>query len=297
MAISPETTPNTPATSATPRALLIANAAKPEAAHAAQSLREAIGAGVEFTETDASDEPPSPTLAFDVAVVVGGDGTLIGQTRRLVACGKPIVGVNAGRLGFLAEFDVADLVRHRALVFGANPPLRRRMLLSVEVVAPDGTVREHGLAINDAVITAGAPHRMIEMALSVDDDQQGVDITGDGVILATPTGSTAYSASAGGPIVHPDVEGITITPICAQSLAFRPVVIGAHETIALALRRVNEGTCVILDGQRHLRVARGDTVRARRHDRRADFVANPSNRYWDALRAKMRWAAPPVYRS
>ena len=284
-------------TTTKPRALLIANAAKPEAVQAAGAVRAAISGRVDLVEIDATDAPPPASLAFDIAVVVGGDGTLIAQTRRLVDLGKPIVGVNAGRLGFLAEFDVADLVRHEALVFAAHAPLRQRMLLSVEVVAPDGRVREQGLAINDAVVTAGAPHRMIEMALAVDDDQQGVDITGDGVIVATPTGSTAYSASAGGPIVHPDVEGIVITPICAQSLAFRPVVIGAHETIALSLRRVNDGTCVILDGQRHLRVARGDTVRARRHDRRADVVANPSNRYWDALRSKMRWAAPPVYRS
>jgi NAD+ kinase len=138
---------------------------------------------------------------------------------------------------------------------------------------------------------------MIDMVLSVDDDEQGVEITGDGVIVATPTGSTAYSASAGGPIVHPDVAGITITPICAQSLAFRPVVVSAGETITLSMRRVNEGTCVVLDGQLQMPLRAGDRVRVRQHGRKALFVSNPSNRYWDALRAKMRWAAPPSYRA
>lgn len=278
------------------KALLIVNREKPEAARTADAIRSMIARHAEVAEIDAGDEALAPSVAFDVAVVVGGDGTLIAQTRRLLNHGRPIVGVNAGRLGFLAEFDAADLERHAALVFAAKPPLRERMLLAVEVEHASGG-RETGTAINDAVVTAGSPHRMIEMSLTVDDDDAGVDIVGDGVIVATPTGSTAYSASAGGPIVHPDVGGITITPICAQSLAFRPVVVSSRETIALWMRRVNEGTCVVLDGQRQIALGRGDTLRLRAHDRKALFVANPSNRYWDALRAKMKWAAPPSYRS
>lgn len=280
-----------------PKALLIANRAKPEAARTADEIRGVIARYAEVIDVDAGDEPLPASVAFDLAFVVGGDGTLIGQTRRLVDRGRPIVGINAGRLGFLAEFDAADLGKHAAMVFSADPPTRERMLLSVDVLHSDGRASEHGVAINDAVIAAGAPHRMIEMALTVDDDPEGVEITGDGVIVATPTGSTAYSASAGGPIVHPNVPGITITPICAQSLAFRSVVVSAGETIAISMRRVNEGTCVVLDGQRHIALGRGDSLRMRQHERKALFLANPSNRYWDALRAKMRWAAPPSYRA
>jgi NAD+ kinase len=278
------------------KALLIVNREKPEAGRTADAIRAEIARHAELLELSASEEPLAPAVAFDIAVVVGGDGTLIAQTRRLLDHGKPIVGVNAGRLGFLAEFDATDLEKHAALVFGATPPLRERMLLAVTVERAAGG-SETGTAINDAVITAGSPHRMIEMSLKVDADDAGVDMIGDGVIIATPTGSTAYSASAGGPIVHPDVAGVTITPICAQSLAFRPVVVRSSDDIALVMRRVNEGTCVVLDGQRHIALGRGDTVRMHEHGRRALFVANPSNRYWDALRAKMKWAAPPSYRS
>lgn len=278
------------------RALLIAHRAKPEAVETARTLRATIAPFAEIAELAAGGDEPPIDAAFDLAVVVGGDGTLIGEARRLVDFERPIVGVNAGRLGFLAEFDAADLARHAALVFSEARPIRRRLLLSVEVVARDGTAKGRGLAINDAVIAAGAPHRMIEMALSVDDDEAGVELTGDGVILATPTGSTAYSASAGGPIVHPDVAGIVVTPICAHSLAFRPVVVPAGDPISMRMARVNEGTCVVLDGHRTIPLAVGDTVRVRRHGHDALFVANPSNRYWDALRAKMRWAAPPSYR-
>jgi len=278
------------------KALLIVNREKPEAGRTADAIRAEIARHAETLELSASEEPLAPGVAFDIAVVVGGDGTLIAQTRRLLDHGKPIVGVNAGRLGFLAEFDAANLEKHAALVFGAKPPLRERMLLAVTVERAGGG-RETGTAINDAVITAGSPHRMIEMSLKVDADDAGVDMIGDGVIIATPTGSTAYSASAGGPIVHPDVAGVTITPICAQSLAFRPVVVRSTDDIALVMRRVNEGTCVVLDGQRHISLQSGDTVRTREHGRKALFVANPSNRYWDALRAKMKWAAPPSYRT
>ena len=278
------------------RALLIVNHDKPEAARTAEAIRPIVARHASVEVIEAHEEPLAAAWAFDFAVVVGGDGTLIAQARRLLEFGKPIVGVNAGRLGFLAEFDASDLEKHAGLVFGAKPPLRERMLLAVEVERASG-VRESGTAINDAVITAGAPHRMIEMSLRIDDDDTGVDIIGDGVIIATPTGSTAYSASAGGPIVHPDVGGVTITPICAQSLAFRPVVVRSSDPIALVMRRVNEGTCVVLDGQRYISLGRGDTVRMREHARKALFVANPSNRYWDALRAKMKWAAPPSYRS
>ena len=278
------------------RALLIVNHDKPEAARTAEAIRPIVARHASVEVIEALEEPLAAAWAFDFAVVVGGDGTLIAQARRLLEFGKPIVGVNAGRLGFLAEFDASDLEKHAGLVFGAKPPLRERMLLAVEVERASG-VRESGTAINDAVITAGAPHRMIEMSLRIDDDDTGVDIIGDGVIIATPTGSTAYSASAGGPIVHPDVGGVTITPICAQSLAFRPVVVRSSDPIALVMRRVNDGTCVVLDGQRYISLGRGDTVRMREHARKALFVANPSNRYWDALRAKMKWAAPPSYRS
>lgn len=280
-----------------PRALFIANLERPETARIAAEARATVARHAEVVELVADEGPVAPSLAFDLAVVVGGDGTLLAQTRRLVDRGKPIVGVNAGRLGFLAEFDVADLAKHGEAVFSGSPPLRRRMLLSVEVAHGDGRVSTRGLAINDAVIAAGPPHRMIEMVLMADEDEAGVEITGDGIILATPTGSTAYSASAGGPIVHPDVEAITITPICPQSLAFRPVVVAAEDTVSVAVRRANEGTSVVLDGQQFVPMRVGDVLRVRRHETSASFVSNPSNRYWATLRAKMRWAAPPSYRA
>ena len=278
------------------RALLIVNRVKDEAAHAAEVVRTIMARHATVIDVEANDDDLPDSTQFDIAVVVGGDGTLIGQTRRLVNRMKPIVGVNAGRLGFLAEFTTEDLATHAPLVFGGTPPLRERMLLCVDIIRKDGSHATRGLAINDAVIAAGSPHRMIEMFLSVDADEEGVDITGDGVILATPTGSTAYNASAGGPFGHPDVAGIVITPICAHSLAFRPVVVAAHELISITLRRVNHGTCVVLDGQRFVPMQDGDELRATQHVKKALFVANPSNRYWDVLRAKMRWAAPPSYR-
>jgi len=169
------------------------------------------------------------------------------------------------------------------------------MVLAVDVCEADGTCAHRDIAINDCVITAGHPFRMIEMQLSFDGNV-GPAMTGDGVIVSTPVGSTAYNVSAGGPIVHPALDAIIITPIAAHSLAFRPIVVSAGAVIEVKVLRANEGTTLVLDGRVTVPLKVGQSIRARRDDRRARFVANPSSTYWQILLQKMRWAAPPTYR-
>jgi NAD+ kinase len=138
------------------------------------------------------------------------------------------------------------------------------------------------------------------------DGVEGPVVTGDGLIVSTPIGSTAYNASAGGAIISPDVAAMALTPLAAQSLAFRPVVIPAHSVIELKLERANDnqaipglsgGTSLVLDGQVARRLHAGQTVTIRQHDRAAKFVRNPHGSYWTTLIRKMRWAAPPVTRT
>jgi NAD+ kinase len=136
---------------------------------------------------------------------------------------------------------------------------------------------------------------MIELHLSID-AEEGPSMTGDGVMVATPVGSTAYNVSAGGPIVNPDVDAMIITPIAAHSLAFRPIVVSAASTIEAKVLRANEGTTLVLDGRVTVPLKVGQSVRVKRHDKRARFVTNPSSTYWQILLQKMRWAAPPTYR-
>lgn len=246
-------------------------------------------------EFDLNDAIPAG-LKPDRAVVVGGDGTIMAALRQFVDRAVPVVGVNVGRLGFLAEFDAAGLEHHAEQVFGADPSVRQRLVLSVLVRGADGAVRYEGLAVNDAVVTAGPPFRMIELAIRFEDDH-GPEFQGDGIIIATPVGSTAYNASAGGPIVHPDVEAIVVTPAAAHSLAFRPVVVPAHLDVAVRVVRANEGTTLVLDGHINVGLRVGDTVVAGRHHSMARIVARPGSSYWDTLVDKMRWAETPNYRA
>lgn len=230
-----------------------------------------------------------------LAVVLGGDGTLLSQARRLLDRGLSLVGVNFGRLGFLAEFDLDSLREHARMIFGPSPPVRECMVLRASVCELSGAVKSVRTAINDCIITAGPPYRMIELGMSINGDE-GPMLTGDGVIVSTPTGSTAYNVSSGGPIVEPRVEAMIITPLSPHSLAFRPIVLSAATRLRVDIRRPNPGTPLVLDGQEQVPLSAGDVVTIERHERRARFITNPSMSYWRILLDKMRWAAPPSYR-
>jgi NAD+ kinase len=262
-----------------------------------EEVRRIVAAhGFASRELEPHHDPLPADIDAALAIVLGGDGTLLGQARRLADRGVPLVGVNVGRLGFLAEFDLPALERHAAAIFAGRASVRERLLLRAELVRADGGAEYAGIALNDVVIAAGPPFRMIEIALRLD-GREGPDLLGDGAIVSTPVGSTAYNVSAGGPIVDPELEAIVITPNAAHSLAFRPIVAPASLQVDMHVRRANEGTTLVLDGvpARPLRV--GDVVRVRRHDRDARLVANPDHDYWRTLMGKMRWAAPPEYRS
>ena len=281
--------------------VLLVNQTRPGVTERLDEARATISAHAELRGVlEADSSPIDDSCAFDLAVVLGGDGTLLSQARRLLEHKRPIVGVNFGRLGFLAEFDWDSFLLHAPMVFGPAPLVRERMVLAVNVTDEHGAVRIESSAINDCVVAAGSPHRMIELRIRTSargsEAKDGPDLTGDGVIVATPIGSTAYNVSAGGPIVHPDVDAIIVTPNAPHSLAFRPVVIPTSLELLIGVVRANEGTSLVLDGQLTHQLVAGDVVRIARHPIRAKLVGNPSNSYWQTLLDKMRWAVPPTYR-
>lgn len=300
--------------------LLLVNRGKPEVCAALPEVRALIRRhGRLVGELDADGAPIEPSVSdqAELVVVLGGDGTLLGQARRCVGLGLPMLGVNFGKLGFLAEFDLASLRSQAAGLFDAQALLvQDRPVLRVtvhphgpgEATAQAASVgHPHGpaadlartLAFNDAVVTAGPPYRMIQLALRLD-GHAGPRVLGDGLIVSTSAGSTAYNAAAGGPIVAPDVSAMAITPIAAQSLSFRPVVVSGETTLEIVLERVNEttngGTTLVLDGQVPTRLHAGQRVLIRRHTAPVRFVRNPLGSFWSTLINKMRWAAPPVER-
>lgn len=281
--------------------LLLVNPEKPEAAHAASQaevLVRRFGKLVGRIDADNSDAPAMAADA-DLLIVFGGDGTLLGQARRFVSVGTPMLGVNVGRLGFLAEFDIAALEAQAPTIIGEGIFTARGFsVIRVELLdRKSEKPRYSGIAINEAVITAGPPYRLISLSVNID-GAVGPSVRGDGVMVATPLGSTAYNLAAGGPIMAPEVDAFVITAMAAQSLAFRPVVVGANSVIELTVTRINReqngaGTTLVLDGQINEPIHDGDRVRLSKDKPMLRFVQNPNTTYLERLIGKMNWAVAP----
>lgn len=230
----------------------------------------------------------------DYAIVFGGDGSIIATARNLSRASLPVIGVNLGKLGFLAEFSVPELKEYFGHIISGRATIEKRMILGCQVLR-DGREKFNSSAINDVFVTAGPPSRMIELNISVD-GQLLAGCVSDGLIISTPTGSTAYNLSAGGPIVSPKVEAIVITPICPHSLSFRPIVINANSTVEVVGVRLNEGTTVSIDGQVSTTLSAEDVVRVARQTGDFLIVNNPARSRWDTLATKLSWAEKPKYK-
>ncbi|MEN8127177.1 MAG: NAD(+)/NADH kinase [Planctomycetota bacterium] len=229
----------------------------------------------------------------DYAVVFGGDGTILGAARQLCETKVPVIGVNVGKLGFLAEFSIEELTGQFERILSGDAFIEKRMIMHCNVSRGGECIFE-STAVNDAVITAGAPFNMIEMKLAVEDQKLAVCIS-DGMIVSTPTGSTAYNLSAGGPILSANLSAIVITPLCPHSLSFRPIVINAESQLTIECVRMNEQTTLLLDGQVTQKLKLGDIVNIRKHAGQFLVVNNPLRTQWDTLAGKLNWAEKPRY--
>lgn len=282
--------------------MVLVDRARPGASAAADAVGAVIGAHADLLgEAPARGAGPlALPSAVTLVVVLGGDGTLLSTARRAVGLGVPLLGVNLGRLGFMAEFDASGFSRLGPGLLAHALPTRELMLARASVIGAGGEERFASVAVNEAAITAGAPFRMIELDLAVD-GQRGPTIAGDGLIVCTPTGSTAYNVSAGGPIVAPGVEALTVTAIAAHTLAFRPLVLPPESVFEAALRRGNDeaspgGTTLVIDGQVQAQVRTGDRVVVRRNEEGVPFVVNPEGSFWATVIEKLHWAARPQLR-
>jgi NAD+ kinase len=231
----------------------------------------------------------------DFAVVLGGDGSIISAARTLSEASVPVIGVNLGKLGFLAEFSVREFKDSYDDIIAGQAPVEKRMMLGCRVRrrADDGRETFHSKAVNDVFITAGPPFRVIELKIAVD-GQHVAGCVSDGLIVSTPTGSTAYNLSAGGPILAGSMEAMVITAICPHCLSFRPIVIDAGSTVEISCQKINEGTTVSVDGQISSSLSFGDVVAVAREKSSFLVVSNPMRTRWDTLATKLGWAASPV---
>jgi len=234
----------------------------------------------------------------DFAVVLGGDGGIIAAARYLSQANVPVIGVNLGKLGFLAEFSVSEFKERYDDIVSGKAPVERRMMLGCRVRQTLNGSRElfYSQAVNDVFVTAGPPFHVIELKITVD-GQEVARCVGDGLIVSTPTGSTAYNLSAGGPILAGPMEAMVITPICPHSLSFRSTVINAASVVEIVCTRINEGTTVSADGQVSMGLSLGDIVSVAKEQSSFLVVNNPMRTRWDTLAAKFGWARQPRYSS
>ncbi len=226
----------------------------------------------------------------DVAVALGGDGTMLSLARLMGGCGKPIVGVNLGGLGFLAEVSVEDLYSKMEKVIAGDFRIEKRMVLETSVPGPSGVRTYH--AMNDVVLDRGGSPRVLCIRVLVDREYFNTYYA-DGIIVATPTGSTAYSLSALGPIMVPTLESIILNPICPHTLTARPTVIPASSVVELQLVAQELEAQVSVDGQEHMHLHPGMAMVVKKGTRCVHLIQFDDHNFFDLLRRKLQWGSLP----
>lgn len=247
-----------------------------------------------YSEPDLAPLWSSPPPALDGAPLdallsFGGDGTLLRGARSLGSHQVPVLGINMGRVGFLTAATRGDWQEAVEALFTGRYDVEPRQALSSCVQSAGGETRVLPLALNDVVIHKAGVARMIRLRLSVDGEPVG-PYSADGIIVATPTGSTAYSLSAGGPIIQPGVEALSITPICAHTLAVRPLVIRASSVISLVpIPGWSHDLLVSVDGQQVAPLGPSETIEIRRAPERVQLVQLPGSTYFQRIRRTLHW--------
>ncbi|MDX2035177.1 MAG: NAD(+)/NADH kinase [Isosphaeraceae bacterium] len=278
------------------RIAILGNGTKPEVVREARRLGAAIEShpGLELLTVDLSADSDLSHLQAQAALVLGGDGTVLHTARRMADRPTPVLGINLGRLGFLADLTpdlllerLEDLAAHRLTI-------ENLMTLSCSLErSGEPTRRLRGL--NDVVLRAAPFFHVQEIGLAIDGESV-ITYRGDGLIIATPVGSTAHSLSAGGPILPHDAHMFVVTPICAHTLTQRPLVDSHHKSYELTIRGGDGQTVLVVDGQVQIPVARGDRIVVRRGETPFPMIRLPGHSFYRTLRDKLAWGVGPTDR-
>jgi len=223
----------------------------------------------------------------DLAVVLGGDGTMLNIARRLAPFDVPLVGINQGRLGFLTDLSINTMLETLNSIFDGNYVTERRMLLSAEVIRGKDSLFSAS-AFNDVAVNRGIGGGMIEFEVHIDGEYV-YSLRSDGLIIATPTGSTAYALSCGGPILHPRLDLIALVPVSPHTLSNRPIVVGPEATVEVLMHRT-EGARIHSDSHSHFDLDEGDKVVIRRSSHTVRLLHSSSHSYYRMLREKLGWS-------
>jgi NAD+ kinase len=246
-----------------------------------ERIEHQTGCAVEVVD---SDKLPA---SVDLMLVLGGDGTMIATARMLGDTNVPVLGVNYGGLGYLTEFRIEELYSALESILSGNYALEKRVMLTVELVRGDEQLTRNRV-LNDVVINKSALARIIELETYLN-GQFVNSFRADGLIVSTPTGSTAYNLSAGGPVIYPSMNAVVITPICPFTLSNRPIVVPDESLIELRLITRNEEVALTLDGQVGCPLNPEDRVVIRKSKTTFNLVQPMNRNYFDVLRDKLRW--------
>ncbi len=224
----------------------------------------------------------------DLVVVIGGDGTLLNAARSLVEHDVPLLGINLGRLGFLADIPPTDLNAKLSRIFAGEYQVESRNLLHAQVVRDGKTVSDSS-AFNDVVVHKFNVARMIEYETFIDDQFVNTSRS-DGLIVSTPTGSTAYALSSGGPIVHPSLNALLLVPICPHTMSYRPIVVDGNSRVEIIVHDLKQTSAqVTCDGQTNLSLSEGDRVIIEKNAKSIHLIHPAEYNYFSILRAKLHW--------
>ncbi len=222
----------------------------------------------------------------ELAVVLGGDGTMLTVARGLVDFDIPLVGINRGRVGFLTDISAENMLDAMSSILAGEYDIEQRILLSASI-SRNGVIVSQGNAMNDVVVTKSGMSRLIELEVRIDGNFVHKQRS-DGLIVATPTGTTAYSLSAGGPILHPTLDAITLVPICPHTLSNRPITINSNSVVEITLAHADDAG-VHFDGQLQMALKQGDKVRVARAEKTVSLLHPLGHNHYDTLREKLNW--------
>ncbi|MDF1544253.1 MAG: NAD(+)/NADH kinase [bacterium] len=228
---------------------------------------------------------------IDIVVSMGGDGTLLSAARKVGSAGIPVLGINLGSLGFLTQLTPKQLIHSLNAIVARKYQTEYRMLLKAELA--NGTTLESPYALNDIVIDNGPVSRLIDINLSVNGEEV-ISYRADGLIIATPTGSTAYSLAVGGPILHPGMEAVVASPISSFSLSTRPMVFSSRETFEISIHSDHDQSGLTLDGQVMVGLTNNDRVKIRRAGFDVKLITFPENSFYTVLKNKLHWGHRPI---
>jgi NAD+ kinase len=273
--------------------VILGNGTKPEAHVEAGVLAQAVASEprLRLAGIDLSSDSDLSNLKADLALVLGGDGTVLHTARRMGDHPTPVLGINVGRLGFLAELTPEAFLLRLGDLAERRYTIDNLMTLACTLAPRSGPTREFR-GLNDIVLRAAPSFHLLEIGLSIDGESV-MTYRGDGLILATPVGSTAHSLSAGGPILPPNTHMFVVTPICAHTLTQRPLVDSTHKVYEMVPQGEGIATVLVIDGQVQVPVSCGDRVIVRRGVAPFPMVRLPGHSFYRTLRDKLGWGAAP----